>query len=147
MQAMESVEAVDESTVTIRMRYLDADFLLFLANGISKVVAREAVELNGDLKEGPTIGSGPWMLNEFSLDATSFEANPGYYEPGVPGLQLLDVPVIPAASTMTAAVQVERVDLGLNAAEVNLSVGFTLKVADYGDMHLALANQYKRMLD
>ena len=35
----------------------------------------------------------------------------------------------------------------LNAAGVNLPVGFTLKVADYGDMHLAMANQYKRMLD
>ena len=246
LQAMESVEATDESTVTIRMRYPDADFLLSLANGMSKVVAREAVELNGDLKEGPTIGSGPWLLNEFSLDGVSFEANPGYYESGAPGLQLLEVAVIPAASTMTAAVQVGRVDLArvdaegfarlersqgvqrrvfqeqgnglllglnvarspfhigevrqalfqaiepwkaienawqggadvalgvpvlspewlltraelsgylgspaaaeelLNATGVELPVGFTLKVADYGDMHLALANQYKRMLD
>ena len=246
LQAMESVEATDESTVTVRMRYPDADFLLSLANGMSKIVSREAVDLNGDLKDGPTIGSGPWLLNEFSLDATSFEANPGYYEPGVPGLQLLEVAVIPEAFTMTAAVQVGRVDLArvdaegfarlersqgvqrgifqeqgnglllglnaarspfhveqvrqalfqaiepwkaienawhggvevalgvpvvspewllprtelrdylanqagaeqlLNAAGVNLPVGFTLKVADYGDMHLALANQYKRMLD
>ena len=246
LQAMESVEATDESTVTVRMRYPDADFLLSLANGMSKIVSREAVEFNGDLKDGPTLGSGPWLLNEFSLDATSFEANPGYYEPGVPGLQLLEVAVIPEAFTMTAAVQVGRVDLArvdaegfarlersqgvqrgifqeqgnglllglnaarspfhveqvrqalfqaiepwkaienawhggvevalgvpvvspewllprpelsaylanqagaeqlLNAAGVNLPVGFTLKVADYGDMHLALANQYKRMLD
>ena len=42
----------------------DADALLSLADGHSKIVAREAVEANGDLLNGPTIGSGPWMLEQ-----------------------------------------------------------------------------------
>ena len=60
------------------MRLPDADALLAFADGHSKIVAREAVELNGDLRDGPTIGSGPWIYDpESPADTYAFSRNPG----------------------------------------------------------------------
>ena len=111
LHATASVEAIDSLTVTIRLAYPDADFLVALANGLSKVVAPEAVALHGDLREGPTVGTGPWILEQDGPEGFQFEANPDYYERGLPELQQLRIVPIPVASTRLAALLAGRVDL------------------------------------
>ena len=50
-----------------------------------KIVAKEAVELNGDLRAGPTVGSGPWVLDGTARDDKhEFSPNPYYYEQAFP---------------------------------------------------------------
>src|SRR5262249_47996106 len=50
-----------------------------------KVVAREVVDANGDLKTAPVVGTGPWILDNFVL-GQNFTArrNPDYFLKGMP---------------------------------------------------------------
>ncbi|MDO8751130.1 MAG: ABC transporter substrate-binding protein [Dehalococcoidia bacterium] len=111
LQGVASIKATDALTVTIRLRYPDADFLLALANGQSKVVAPEAVAVKGHLREGPTIGTGPWVMKENGGEGVVLEANPRYYEPGLPGLQQLRILPIPDQSTRLSALLIGRLDM------------------------------------
>ena len=118
LQAVSSVEATDSLTVTVRLSYLDADFLVALANGQSKVVAPEAVALRGDLIQGPTIGTGPWVLEPDRAEEFRFGASPDYYEIGLPKLQELRIVPISGASSRLAALLTGRADLTVVDAEV-----------------------------
>ncbi|MFH1140077.1 MAG: ABC transporter substrate-binding protein [Chloroflexota bacterium] len=111
LQGVASIEATDVLTVTIRLRYPDADFLLALANGQSKVVAPEAVAVKGHLREGPTIGTGPWVVKANGVEGLVLEANPRYYEPGLPELKQLRILPISDQSTRLAALLIGRVDM------------------------------------
>jgi len=86
------------------------------------VVAREAVELNGDLKNGPTIGAGPFILEKYEPGSGSyFTRNPAYYDPELPRLDRLEILTSftdPAAAL--AAFRTKRVDVmrGVGAEDV-----------------------------
>ena len=87
LQNIETVEAEGPYTlkITLKPGFPDADLFLSLADGHTKVVAREAVLLRGDLKEGPVIGSGPrlWKSTQVGVGSV-FEKNPDYFEKGLP---------------------------------------------------------------
>ena len=90
----------------------DADFLGTLADGHTKVVAREAVELTGDLRDGPTVGTGPWVLDRTVADDSHlFSRSTSYFEPGLPLLDGMRVHILPDAATRTAAFKVAIVDV------------------------------------
>ena len=89
LQNIRDIEATDRYTlkITLNPGFPDADFMLSLADGHSKVVAEEAVGLDGDLKEGPVIGTGPWIYDaERSRPDIGFvfQRNPNYFEDGLP---------------------------------------------------------------
>ena len=112
LQGVEDMSAVGPGVVRFSLAVPDADFLLSLADGRSKVVAREAVELHGDLKNGPTIGSGPWVLMESVPDsAHTFDRNPAYFEQGLPFVDRLVIQVIPDRTTRDAAFKVGAIDI------------------------------------
>ena len=80
--------------VTLKHGFPDADFLVSLADGHTKVVAEEAVG-TGDLKRGPVIGSGPWIWKSTREDiGSAFEKNPDYFEDGLPFVDELVIRVI-----------------------------------------------------
>ena len=106
------VRALDDRTLRATTRLPDADALLAFADGHSKIVAREAVELNGDLRDGPTIGSGPWIYDpESPADTYAFSRNPDYYEGGIPFLDNLNIHVLPDGATRSAAFQTGHLDV------------------------------------
>lgn len=106
------IEASADDVLRLRIQAADADFMSALANGNSKIVAREAVELNGDLRNGPTAGSGAWVLAETQSDAAHiFERNESYFEEGAPYLNGLRVHIIPDGDTAYAAFRVHNVDV------------------------------------
>jgi len=106
------VRALDDRTLRATTRLPDADALLAFADGHSKIVAREAVDLNGDLRDGPTIGSGPWIYDpESPADTYAFSRNPDYYEGGIPFLDNLSVHVLPDGATRSAAFQTGHLDV------------------------------------
>ena len=86
------IEAVDDLTLKVRLEFRDADGLLALADGHSKIVAPEVVERFGDLRQAPVVGTGPWIFERrLSNGATEFNANPGYFEPDLPYLDAITV--------------------------------------------------------
>ena len=112
LQAIQSVEAQDQYTLRITLNAPNADFPIGLASGFSKIVAPEAVSLNGHLREGPVIGSGPWLW-----DGTQeglgyfFKANPTYYEDDLPQLDRLNIHVIADEQTRVVAFRLKKLDL------------------------------------
>jgi peptide/nickel transport system substrate-binding protein len=85
LQAVDRLDTPDDATLVVKLKYADADFILALADGHSKIVAREAVEQKGDLRSGPVVGSGPWVWTETRTGVgTRLARNPGYFEAGLP---------------------------------------------------------------
>ena len=103
---------LDPFTIRITLDAPDADALLAFADGHSKIIAREAVELNGDLREGPTIGSGPWVLEGTALDDKhEFSPSRFYYEQGLPLLDRLNILIMTDEGTRNAAFQTGMIDV------------------------------------
>lgn len=102
--ALDTAQAEDELTLKVTLKFPDVDFLLSLADGHSKVVAREAVEAVGGLESGPVVGTGPWvwMLTQED-DSFNFEANLNYFEENIPFLRRLSFKVIPDQDIQLAA--------------------------------------------
>ena len=114
LQNIEKVEAEGLYTlrVTLNPNFPDADFMVSLADGHSKVVPREVVDLKGDLKEAPVIGSGPWIWRSTRENIGSvFEKNPNYFEEGLPFLDQLVIRVIREESSRLAAFLTGTVDV------------------------------------
>lgn len=112
LHMLDSVEAPNPNTLRITLKAPDADFMVALADGHSKIVAREVVEIAGDLKAGPTVGSGAWILTDSTIGARHlFEANPDYYHEGYPLLDRLNIHVLEDSATRDAAFQVRTIDL------------------------------------
>ena len=109
---VDGVEAPAEDELRVSLVYADADFLVGLADGHTKIVAREAVEAEGDLKAGPVVGSGPWVLAGSGLaEGYVFERNEDYFEAGVPLLDGMRMHVMEDAATRNAAFSVGRIDV------------------------------------
>lgn len=112
LQRVKGMQAPGTTILRFSLTLPDADFLLSLADGRSKIVAREAVELNGDLLNGPTIGSGPWILEGSDPDvAHVFDRNPIYFERDFPFVDRLVIQVIPDRATRDAAFAVGSTDI------------------------------------
>lgn len=112
LHIIEAVDAPADDLLRVKIKAADADFLGALAYGHSKIVAREAVEISGDLRDGPTIGSGAWTLVESRPDAAHiFERNAAYFERGAPYLDGLRIHLIAEGDTAYAAFRVGSVDI------------------------------------
>ena len=83
------------TSLKIERGFLDTDVLLALADGHSKIVAPEVVRDYGDLKQGPVIGTGPWIWESTEPGVgTKLSRNPDYFEPGFPYLDNLFIKTI-----------------------------------------------------
>jgi peptide/nickel transport system substrate-binding protein len=115
-------EAVDKQTVKVTLPKPDADFLATLAAYHNVIVAREAVDLKGDLKEGPTIGTGPWIHESWTPNSVArVKKNPDYYQKGLPYLDALEFPRISDDQVKIAAFRAQelgRAMPGLTAKDI-----------------------------
>ena len=92
------IEALDDHTLKVNLAFRDADALLALADGHSKIVAPEVVERHGDLRKAPVIGTGPWIVGaRSSTGSTEYTRNPDYFEPDIPYLDAITVKVVRSA--------------------------------------------------
>ena len=112
LRAIGVLEAPDPDSLRISLNIPNADFMISLADGHTKIVAREAVELNGDLKNGPTVGTGPWLLTVTQPDGSHrFVSNPDYFESGLPFLERLVIHIVTDPTTRDAAFKVRAIDI------------------------------------
>ena len=113
------MEAMGPHRLRVNLAVADADALLALADGHSKIVAREVVEQFGSLQDSPVVGTGPWIWSQPEGGAsTRLTRNPAYFEPGLPFLEELEIMAMSQAeSTLSddrgrlAAFQAGLVDL------------------------------------
>ena len=117
LRTVQTVEAEDRYTLKITLipGFADADFLISLADGHTKIVSKDAVDAaNGDLRDGPVIGSGPWIWDpEKSREGvrSAFVKHPGYFEAGLPYLDEFVVNVIKEEDTRIAAFVAGAIDV------------------------------------
>jgi peptide/nickel transport system substrate-binding protein len=78
-------EAVDKYTVKLTLDKPNSDLLTNLANYNMKIVAKDAVVVNGNLEGPPVIGTGPWIFESWSpTDGFKAKRNPDYFLKGIP---------------------------------------------------------------
>ena len=114
LQDLRTVEAKGPHSleVTVNPEFSNADFLVSLANGHTKVVAREVVDIWGGLEGAPVIGTGPWKLKSLQEDQGSvFVKNTSYFEESLPFLDELVIRIIRSEETGYAAFRTGTVDL------------------------------------
>ena len=111
LNTVSEVIAEDDRTVLIRMALPDAEILEKLADARAAVVAPEAVEIQGDLIRGPTVGTGPWILDDFSSFSMVFIANPDYHIRELPLADGLRVSVIPDEQTRVISLRTGQLDM------------------------------------
>ena len=88
------IQATGDRTLSLELAVTDADALLSLADGHSKIVAPEVVAEYGDLKDSPVVGTGPWVWQETAPAAGPvLLRNTDYFEPGLPFLDELRIAV------------------------------------------------------
>jgi peptide/nickel transport system substrate-binding protein len=115
------LEAPDSQTVRITIDQPNADFLWSIANPFVKVLPKEL--LDRDLKEGPVIGSGPFVFAgwEPGRSATA-KRNPDYFRQGRPFLDQVTWLRVADQATLLSAFRTQNLDV--------LVVGFTKTDAD-----------------
>jgi peptide/nickel transport system substrate-binding protein len=97
MAAVDRFEAPDDYTVKITLKQPNADFIWAIQDPRSEIMPREAVEAaGGDLKDGPLIGTGPWMFEQWLPEqVVKLKRNPNYFMGPMPygdEWQLLTIP-------------------------------------------------------
>jgi peptide/nickel transport system substrate-binding protein len=112
LAAVSKVEAVDPRTLKLVLAQPDADFLITLADTRNKIVAREAVELRGNLEEPPVIGSSAWIFERWDKGTTAgLRKNPDYYVQGLPYVDRIDFPRVPDPGTAETAFRAQQLDV------------------------------------
>jgi peptide/nickel transport system substrate-binding protein len=112
LAAVARAEAVDPYTLKITADKPAADFLLALAAPQSVIVSRELVEQKGDLREGPMIGTGPFILEKTDRAGTNRAVrNPDYFIAGQPYVDAYECYSIPDMAGQNAAFRSDNVDM------------------------------------
>ena len=111
VNTISEASATGDDSLRIRLTIPDAEILDKLADARFAVVAPEVVDLNGDLTQGPTIGTGPWILDSFDRNRTQFTANPDYFIPELPLLDGIDVAVVPDPQVRITTLRTGQLDL------------------------------------
>jgi len=106
------MNVIDEHTLDITLAHPDADFLLSLSDGHSKIVPKDAIEQKGNLKHGPNIGTGPWLWKSTEANLGSvFEKNQDYFEDRLPFLDKLIFNIIGDEQTRFASFKGGLIDI------------------------------------
>ena len=103
--------AIGDDTLQISLTLPDPEIFDKLADARFAIVAPEAVDLNGDLRQGPTIGTGPWILDSFDRSRMRFVANPEYFIPELPLLDGIDVAVVADPQVRITTLRTGQLDL------------------------------------
>jgi peptide/nickel transport system substrate-binding protein len=106
------MEAVDRTTFKVTLTQPMADFLINVGSVGNAIVARENVEQKGDLREGPVVGTGPFIVDKVDRQGVStLVRNPDYFLPGKPYLDSYQYGPLPDSATLLAAFRAGNLDL------------------------------------
>jgi len=107
-ESIESIQAVDPTTVKFKMKKVDSNFLFNMARGDAVIVSKQSVER---LKSAP-VGTGPFKFVDWKRgDSVIMAKNPDYYVKGLPYLDKVTFKFIPDPSAQLAALRAGDVDV------------------------------------
>lgn len=110
LNTVSAVTAINDSTVLIETSIPDAELFEKLSDARAAIVTPEAVAVNGNLRSGPTVGTGPWILGRYEPLSITFSANLDYFIPVLPLTFSLEAAVVPELSTRVVMIQVDASD-------------------------------------
>lgn len=110
-EAIDKIDALDEKTLKITLKYRQAGFLNFLGHGRVLIAPRHVIEAKGDLKRD-AIGTGPFKLKEY-LSGVSFrmEKNKEYFVKERPYVDTIIFYVMRDTATRFAAFRTGRLQI------------------------------------
>jgi peptide/nickel transport system substrate-binding protein len=104
-----SIEATDASTVTFKMNKPYGPFLATLSASLASVLPKTKTPIDF---QTTAVGTGPFMWGTYTKDTeTVLNANPTYWESGLPKLASLDYKILPEDSSRLAAVRTGEIQL------------------------------------
>ncbi len=107
-EGIEAIQVVDPTTVKIKTKKVDSNFLFNMARGDAVIVPRQAID---QLKSAP-VGTGPFKFAEWQRgDSVTMIKNPDYYRKGVPYLDKVTFRFISDPSAQLAALRAGDVDV------------------------------------
>ncbi len=107
-EAIDSIQAVDSTTVKFKMKKYDSNFLFNMARGDAVIVSKQSVDR---LKSAP-VGTGAFKFVEWKRgDSVIMTRNPDYYVKGLPYLDKVTFKFIPDPSAQLAALRAGDVDV------------------------------------
>ncbi|MHA1547891.1 MAG: ABC transporter substrate-binding protein [Alphaproteobacteria bacterium] len=107
LAVMDTVEAVDGSTVKITLSAPHADFPMLMMDYRIRMIP----EGSGDTIATTSIGTGPFILETLDPEGTTvLKANPNYWE-GVPGVETIEIISIPDSQARTQALLSGQIDM------------------------------------
>ena len=132
--AVEGLQAIDRTTLRIRLKAPDANFLFYLAMPATSVVAREVVDAYAGQVGNHPVGSGPFMLGAWKRsDKIELLANPGFR----PTVFYAGPDVAPADRALAAALEgkrlprVDRIEVKIVEETQSRMLGFLKGEFDY----------------
>lgn len=128
---VESVEVIDEYTVSLKLKNPDNSILLSLSDRAGMMVSPAAAE-NGDLSQNP-VGAGPYkFVSRIPNGEIVYEGYENYYKDGQPYLDEMVIKIMEEENTRINALKSGEVDFIWNISPGNIS---TLE----GDPNITLA--------
>jgi peptide/nickel transport system substrate-binding protein len=115
---VESVTAVDDLTVLVRLKGAFADLPVSLAFTDAKILPAAVLTAGGMARfDREAIGTGPFKLVSYEPSRlTVLERNPDYYDPARPYLDRVEVHLFPDQTARTSALIGGQIDLMLSVA-------------------------------
>jgi peptide/nickel transport system substrate-binding protein len=143
-----SIEATDDRTVTFKLTQPYGPFLATLSGIYSVIVPQNSGDLTNTM-----IGTGPFTLAEWTRDVqTVLQANPNYWEEGLPMVGDLTYRILPDEAARLAAIRTGEIGLTSLASPAAVSLasreeGVQVVTQETTDYYLLGINCMKTPLD
>jgi peptide/nickel transport system substrate-binding protein len=128
LQGISKMEAPDKYTLKLTRSEPNPDFLANLGATFCKVVPHEVVDQKGDMKEGPVIGSGPWIMGDFDKgQSLKMNRNPDHYRKDRPFVDAVQFFRLPDPGAALNAVRSGNLEATLAGTGITMKDAETLK--------------------
>jgi peptide/nickel transport system substrate-binding protein len=105
-QAIETIDIVDEQTVQVNLSTPYAPMIGYLSWHYNPIISKAFYEENDGNLQNVTMGSGPFILEEFIPDQIiRFTRNPNYWQDGLPYLDEMEWLILPDDQARVAALR------------------------------------------